>query len=514
MRNPLLVMLICQSLGCASSRPPDVSRSGPCRSEASSVGHASPTNAIGALGDTWVGGFGPLEGVGAFVLVDFSKGTVRLDAREDATPLGIVRPSADRDRTGREIFHFTAYEGAHRWSFDLWRAGPDRLEGTVTDPKAGSSALKLVHAEAPDRSAVDAAFAGTYAIDGDPRRLLFIDGGRVFDTRDGAERRLFLLPRRRALVGSGVGTTHPPAGIAHLDGTTLRIEGSLQIVGSRFDLKKEEVSFVSDGVALQGTFMSPPGPGPFPTAVFVHGSGRSSRKDPWENAMARLLVSEGYAMFLYDKRGVGDSGGEYVGRGGRETNNVSKENLEQLARDARAALAAIGTRKDVDRSWLGFLGLSQAGWIVPQAAAGNERVRFVIMISTPTVPTGAQLAYQALNGDAVSCLSLSEAARVTHHHAPRTGVDPAQAIAALDVPGLWIYGSSDPLVPFADSMSVLERMKKRDFTVNLVPNAGHELFVVEHDTEEERQRSPGMSPMAIESLHAWLRDHARGRAIQ
>jgi dienelactone hydrolase len=265
-------------------------------------------------------------------------------------------------------------------------------------------------------------------------------------------------------------------------------------------------------VKLQGTFLSPPGPGPFPTVVFVHGSGRSTRHDPWENAMARVLASEGYAMFLYDKRGVGDSGGEYVGLGGRDTNNVSKENLERLAGDARVAFAAVRARKDVDARRLGFLGLSQAGWIVPQAAAGNETVRFVIMMSTPTIPVGIQLAYQALNGDALSCLPLAESARVARDYAPRMGVDPAAAIAALNVPGLWIYGSSDPLIPFDQSIAVLEQMKKKDFTVKLSPGAGHELFLVTHDTEDERQLSPGMSPVTIETLRAWLRAHASGHA--
>jgi len=482
------------------------------------VARPGAPGALEALGDTWVGGFGPLDGVGAFLRIDFAAGTIRLRPRDDVAPLGVVHPRIERDGAGREVVHLVAYEGTHRWTFALRQAGDGRLEGTVEDPKAGSSRVALVRAASPERSAVDAVLAGTYAVDGDPRKLLLVENGRLFDTRDGSERRLFLLPSGpgrqggRALVGSGVGTTHPPAGIALLEGATLRVEGASPLVATRLDVKKEEIRFTSDGVTLQGTLVSPPGPGPFPTAVFVHGSGHSSRKDPWENAMARVFVSEGYAMFLYDKRGVGDSGGEYVGRGGRDTNNVSKENLERLSRDVRAAVTAVAARSDVDPSGLGLLGLSQAGWIAPQAAKGNERVRFLVMISTPTVSTGVQLAYQTLGGDAVSCLSIDDAARVTHDHAPRTGPDPGPAIAALDVPALWIYGGSDPLVPFADSMEVLERMKKRDFTVKLVPGAGHELLLVTHDTEDERQLAPGMSPLAVEAVHTWLRARPRGRS--
>jgi hypothetical protein len=171
-----------------------------------------------------------------------------------------VRPRVESDRDGRDVIHFAAYEGAHRWSFEL-RRGPDNLEGTVSDPLAGTARVKLVHAESPERAAVDAAFAGTYAIDGDARRVLFVEGGRLFDTHDGTERRLFLLPGRRALVGSGVGTTYPAAGIARLDGAAPHIEGASRLVAPRLDVNKEEVRFTSsDGITLSGTFISPPGP--------------------------------------------------------------------------------------------------------------------------------------------------------------------------------------------------------------------------------------------------------------
>jgi hypothetical protein len=123
---------------------------------------------------------------------------------------------------------------------------------------------------------------------------------------------------------------------------------------------------------------------------------------------------------------------------------------------------AVGARANVDPERLGFFGLSQAGWIIPLAAKGNPAVRFVVMMSSPTVPTAVQLAYQTLTGDAVSCLSIADAARVVHDHAPRTGFDSAPVVAGLGVPGLWIYGGSDPLIPVTESMATLEGMKTRD----------------------------------------------------
>jgi dienelactone hydrolase len=463
-----------------------------------------------ALGDGWVGGFDPIAGrSGPFLRIDFAAGLARLHPSLDRAPLGIIHPTLDA-----EGVRFAVDDGKHRLSFWLRRTSTESLDGTVTDEKGASAAAHLVHLSSAEPSAVDAAFAGTYAVDGDPRHLLFVDEGTLFDARDGSERRVFATGGSRAMVGAGVATAHPPAGTLSVDPSgVLRLDGRSSFVATRFDVKREEISFRSSDATLQGVLLSPKAGGRHPVVVNVHGSGRLTRRDHWANAMARAFLAEGVAVFLYDKRGVGDSGGEYVGRGARDTNNVSRENLERLAGDAAAAATMLSARDDVDPQRVGLVGLSQAGWIVPLAAKKTKAVRFTVLMSGPTVNTTVELAFSALAGDGGdSCLPIAEADRVAREHAPRTGFDPAPVIAAQDVPGLWLYGAVDGNIPVPSSVMVLEPMKKtHDFAVVVVPGAGHELYQVTRDAEDERLLSRGIAPAALEGVRAWLSRHVTRR---
>lgn len=468
---------------------------------------------VESLGDAWVGGFDPpTADAGSFLRVDFEAGVTRLHPSDERPPLGLIHPKLEEDASGKRAVRFAIDDGKVRRSFQLRATAPDVLDGTVTDEKGAPAHARLVHLASYERKKVDGRFGGTYAIDGDPRRLLFIDDGLLFDTRDGSVRRLFLRADGRALVGPGVGTSYPSRGELTIDGQrALRLDGDSPLVAAPFEMKSEEIRFESAGATLQGTLLTPPGPGPHPVVVNVHGSGRLTRKDHWGNAMARVFLSHGYAVFLYDKRGVGDSGGEYVGRGARETNNVSPENLDRLASDAVAAAAALAARRDIDAARAGLIGLSQAGWIVPLAAKKSKAVRFFVLMSGPSVHTTVELAFSALVGDGTSCMPIEEADRVAREHAPRTGLDPAPAIASLDVPGLWIYGALDSSIPVPSSIRVLESLKQNhDFEAITIPGVGHELYRVRRDTEDELLLSPGIAPAVLDTIRSWLTRHVDG----
>src|SRR5690606_21600019 len=93
--------------------------------------------------------------------------------------------------------------------------------------------------------------------------------------------------------------------------------------------------------------------------VFVHGSGEQTRN----MSVARDFAREGIAALVYDKRGVGKSGGEYEGN-----QSVSEKNITLLADDAAAALAQLANHPSLKDVPLGLTGISQAGWIAPLAA--------------------------------------------------------------------------------------------------------------------------------------------------
>src|SRR2546421_3423061 len=137
-----------------------------------------------------------------------------------------------------------------------------------------------------------------------------------------------------------------------------------------------DVAFVSEGVTLHGTVFVPATPPAFAAAVWVDGAGRKTRNI----GLAQLFAKRGIALLTYDKRGVGASGGVYAGSEAG-TNNVSRENLALLAEDAATAIRALRQERKLSNVPRGFIGGSQAGWIIPAAALKYREARFMLFWS-------------------------------------------------------------------------------------------------------------------------------------
>ena len=81
---------------------------------------------------------------------------------------------------------------------------------------------------------------------------------------------------------------------------------------------EQNISFLSDGLALSGTVTLPDLEGTYPGVVLIPGSGQVDRN---ENAkklainafreIAAVLATKGIASLRYDKRGVGQSQGDF-----------------------------------------------------------------------------------------------------------------------------------------------------------------------------------------------------------
>src|SRR5262249_33862991 len=141
--------------------------------------------------------------------------------------------------------------------------------------------------------------------------------------------------------------------------------------------REEQIVFQNGGVSLSGTLFLPSGPGPHPAVVGVHGSGGADRTG--FGAIPAQLAIEGTAFFAYDKRGTGKSPG-FLPNGTCET----------LAGDARAALAVLTARSEIDRRRIGMWGVCQAGFIAPIIAAGSPDVAFIMLVG----PSGLTAALQ------------------------------------------------------------------------------------------------------------------------
>lgn len=146
---------------------------------------------------------------------------------------------------------------------------------------------------------------------------------------------------------------------------------------------EEEVRFQSGGVELAGTVFLPEGKGPHPAIIVTHGSGREGRKLRGYRGLAALLANEGYVTLLYDKRGIGDSKGEYV-----ET-----PDLRIPAGDILAGVKLLKERKNVDPARIGVFGHSQGGWVGPLAASMSQDIAFLISLCGPGVSIREQVLY-------------------------------------------------------------------------------------------------------------------------
>lgn len=238
----------------------------------------------------------------------------------------------------------------------------------------------------------------------------------------------------------------------------------------------QDVEFRSGGVILSGTLLLPRHA--IAGVVAVHGSGKELRYT-W---LANLLAAKGVATLVYDKRGVGESGGVYAGPE-VGTHNTDPPNLDLLAEDASAAVKELVRRISSPRTPVGLIGTSQAGWIIPLAAVRTPDVKFIILWSGPLVTTVEQLRFQHLTGGKFDFWDHHSEAEVREHvrsdpdRYPFIATDPLDSLRKLSIPGLWLFGDRDIYVPVRLSIERLEALAPsgRPFEYHVIPNSGHNL---------------------------------------
>jgi uncharacterized protein len=232
-------------------------------------------------------------------------------------------------------------------------------------------------------------------------------------------------------------------------------------------------------LSLAGTLHRPDGK-PRATVLMVPGSGPSDRdNDVYFPTIRAGLLDRGIAAASFDKRGVGESTGDW-----RDTGPA-----EQAA-DVAAQLACLRETPGVDPARLGLFGHSQGGWVVLEAAAVDPSVAFMITNSGPGVTmarqerfateahmTAAGAPAEAVAGalaaqDALIALvrggadiETVQAAAAEDGHGPGDAAelelvrrwldhDPRPALERLTCPLLAIFGEKDLVTPVEDSIAV------------------------------------------------------------
>jgi uncharacterized protein len=256
------------------------------------------------------------------------------------------------------------------------------------------------------------------------------------------------------------------------------------------DRKEIGVHFTCVGADLAGVLTVPPGAGPYPAAVWVHGSGEAGRLTYAGAPLVRAFVDRGIAVLSYDKRGLGESGGECC------PGDDGHFNL--LAADAAGALEALAARPDIDMSRVGFIGASQAGWVVPLAVSRVDLpVAFVALVDAPVVSYGEEQLYSQLTGeegDQPSDLPRSAILQQVRDAGP-SGFDPTAALREMHSPGLWLYGGNDRSQPTAEDRQALSQLRAagHEFRIIVFPGADHGLLDI-----------PPSDPRALPIFVRWV----------
>jgi len=315
--------------------------------------------------------------------------------------------------------------------------------------------------------------------------------------------------------------------------------------------KREDVRFSNGDVQLAGTLASPTKSGKHPAIVLVHGSGAEDREYmlPW----AHFLIRHGIAVLGYDKRGVGESTGDW--------NTAS---FEDLAGDVVAAFEYLKTRRDIDPKQIGLLGISQAGWIMPRAAVRAKDVAFLISISgagvTPAETTLDQARNEMTMGgtppqvveNIIAILKLEyeyaktgqgweEYAAAREKMAARMGTppdtipgtpdhpyfqfirrlyfyDPIPTLRELKVPTLALWGELDNNILAEKNKKAWEKALKEggnnDYTLTILPKANHSQWEAKVGSNAEAKSLQRFVAAYFTTINNWLASRVRGFSVR
>lgn len=264
--------------------------------------------------------------------------------------------------------------------------------------------------------------------------------------------------------------------------------------------EKRDARIPAGDVVLAATLYRPAGAvGDLPAVVIAHGSAPSTRT--MVGFYTSMALRMGLAVLAFDKRGTGESTGTYV----PVSTDESVQRLGELASDVEHGVRWLAGQPGIDRSKIGLLGGSQAGWIMPLAASREPLVRFIVAGAGVPLSYGQEIVHEEHLQAAVVGLSppfpwriVSAADAAAQEYTGPHGYDPAPVLQGLQIPMLWIFGLYDtviPTIPSINRVGELQRAGNRNHHVEILPYSNHNFQNV--FTREQYDLPPIIGP--------WLR---------
>jgi len=323
---------------------------------------------------------------------------------------------------------------------------------------------------------------------------------------------------------------------------TWRRDGIPPRLARRVDVERHErVQFSSGSVQLAGTLILPSTGAKHPAIILVHGSGAENRE--YILPFAHFLVRRGVAVLGYDKRGAGQSTGDW-----------KTASYAELAGDVAAAFDYLKRRREIDAAHVGLLGVSQAGWIMQMAAARIPDLGFLISVSGAGVSPAETTLDQTQNELTARGMKPSMVAAIVglmklQYEFARTGegwddylaarqklaaqmgpppdsfpgtpdhpywqtikrsyfYEPDPFIRQLRLPVLAIFGELDNNIVAEKNKAAWETALKaggnRDYTLVILPKANHLQFEATNGSNAEMPSLKRIVPAYFSTVESWL----------
>ncbi len=148
--------------------------------------------------------------------------------------------------------------------------------------------------------------------------------------------------------------------------------------------RTEEITFQSGSFTLVGDLWFPEGTGPFPVILLNQGSGMDARTNRGYSPMLERMLQAGYAVFSWDKPGVGKSIGQLS----------DARVLHERAQILLDAIEVMKAHPDIDPQRIGLEGGSQAGYVMSLVLSTSQDIAFMICDSCPGMSGVDQTTYQ------------------------------------------------------------------------------------------------------------------------
>ncbi|PID99827.1 MAG: hypothetical protein CSA81_14430 [Acidobacteria bacterium] len=254
---------------------------------------------------------------------------------------------------------------------------------------------------------------------------------------------------------------------------------------------------------LSGSLYLPDEEGQYDVVVFVHGDGSADRTlDGGYNFIINRLLGSGYAVFSYDKAGVGGSTGNWL-----------KQSMKDRAEETAQAVEAVKNNTQVKS--IGTLAFSQGGWVTSELALMNAPLDFCIVAGGAIDWMDQHVYYETQyaehqgfskeqtqkyldyvrRGDAFVAANdydgYIEHANNYEYGPPMSKerfdfayinhkANATEGISSIQVPFLGLFGDADKNVDVQNSIAVYEKVFKANdrsnYDLRLIENANHELL--------------------------------------